>query len=58
MRGNVVLDDKPGTYQRNLAELPPPLAPLVERAQWVVWRWDGAGKSCISWRPSRSARPA
>ena len=23
MKGDVVLDDKPGTYQRNLAELPP-----------------------------------
>ena len=25
--------------QRNLAEPPLPLAPLVERRQWVVWRW-------------------
>ena len=39
MKGDVMLDDKPGTYQRNLAELPPALLPLVEREQWVGWRW-------------------
>jgi AAA domain len=32
-------DTKPTTYQRNLAKLPPPLAPLIERPQWCVWRW-------------------
>jgi hypothetical protein len=30
---------KPTTYQRNLAKLPPALAPLIERPQWCVWRW-------------------
>jgi len=30
---------KPTTYQRNLAKLPPALAPLIERSQWCVWRW-------------------
>ena len=34
MRGNV----------HHLAELPPPLAPLVERTQWVLWRRDDAGE--------------
>src|SRR5262245_48676653 len=32
-------DVKPTTYQRNLAKLPPALAPLIERKQWAVWRW-------------------
>src|SRR5262245_34537275 len=32
-------DVKPTTYQRNLAKLPPALAPLIERPQWCVWRW-------------------
>src|SRR5262245_62694073 len=30
---------KPNTHQRNLAKLPPALAPLIERTQWCVWRW-------------------
>jgi hypothetical protein len=30
---------KPTTFQRNLAKLPPALAPLIERPQWCVWRW-------------------
>src|SRR5262249_11108320 len=30
---------KPNTFQRNLAKLPPALAPLIERPQWCVWRW-------------------
>ena len=34
MRGNV----------HHLAELPPPLAPLVERTQWVLWRRDDTGE--------------
>jgi hypothetical protein len=32
-------DVKPTTWQRNLAKLPPALAPLIERKQWCVWRW-------------------
>src|SRR5262245_48938934 len=32
-------DVKPTTYQRNLAKLPPALAPLIERPQWCIWRW-------------------
>jgi AAA domain len=32
-------DIKPTTSQRNLAKLPPALAPLIERPQWCVWRW-------------------
>src|SRR5262249_50997019 len=32
-------DVKPITFQRNLAKLPPALAPLIERPQWCVWRW-------------------
>ena len=31
--------DKPTTHQGDLAKLPRALAPLVERPQWVVWRW-------------------
>ena len=30
---------KPTTYQSNLAKLPRALAPLLERPQWVIWRW-------------------
>jgi hypothetical protein len=29
-------DVKPTTHQRNLAKLPPALAPLIEREQWCV----------------------
>jgi hypothetical protein len=31
--------EKPTTYQRDLAKLPPALLPLIERPQWCVWRW-------------------
>jgi AAA domain len=30
---------KPTTHQRDLANLPPALLPLIERDQWCVWRW-------------------
>jgi len=30
---------KPVTHQADLAKLPKCLAPLIERAQWAVWRW-------------------
>ena len=30
---------KPTTHQGDLTKLPRPLAPLVERPQWAVWRW-------------------
>src|SRR5262245_8135775 len=32
-------DVKPTTVQKNLAKLPPALAPLTERPQCCVWRW-------------------
>jgi hypothetical protein len=32
-------DVKPNTVQRDLAKLPPALAPLIERPQWCVWKW-------------------
>src|SRR5215472_10551174 len=32
-------DAKSNTVQRNLAKLPPALAPLIERPQWCVWHW-------------------
>ena len=35
---------KPTTFQGDLAKLPRALAPLVERPQWVVWRWTQQGK--------------
>ena len=31
--------EKPTTHQGDLAKLPRALTPLVERPQWVVWRW-------------------
>ncbi len=52
-----MLDDKPGTYQRNLAELPPALLPLVEREQWVGWRWDDRGEK-LYFLASEPQRPA
>src|SRR5262245_57749433 len=33
------MTSKPVTYQRDLAKLPPALAPLIERPQWCIWRW-------------------
>ena len=30
---------KPRTHQADLAKLPRALAPLLERPQWVIWRW-------------------
>ena len=30
---------KPITQQGDLANLPPALAPLMERPQWAIWRW-------------------
>jgi hypothetical protein len=32
-------DVKLTTHQRDLANLPPALLPLIERPQWCVWRW-------------------
>src|SRR5262245_7241253 len=52
---------KPNTYQRNLAKLPPALAPLIERPQWAVWRWtqkpDGSWQKppFIALQPERHA---
>ena len=31
--------NKPTTHQGDLTKLPKALAPLIERPQWVVWRW-------------------
>ena len=31
--------NKPSTYQADLTKLPRALRPLIERPQWVVWRW-------------------
>jgi hypothetical protein len=31
--------DKPTTHQGDLAKLPRALTPLIERPQWVNWRW-------------------
>jgi hypothetical protein len=30
---------RPTTHQKDLTKLPRPLAPLLERPQWAVWRW-------------------
>ena len=30
---------RPTTHQADLAKLPRPLAPLIERPQWCMWRW-------------------
>jgi hypothetical protein len=32
-------NNKPTTYQKDLAKLPRALAPLLERPQWCNWRW-------------------
>jgi hypothetical protein len=32
-------NNRPVTYQRDLAKLPQALAPLIERPRWAVWRW-------------------
>ena len=37
------IDTKPTTHNGNLAKLPRALAPLLERHQWVVWRWTLVG---------------
>jgi putative DNA primase/helicase len=34
---------KPTTHQADLAKLPRALAPLIERPQWVVWKWTQQG---------------
>ena len=34
---------KPITRQANIAKLPRALAPLIERPQWVVWKWTQQG---------------
>jgi hypothetical protein len=32
--------EKPNTYHKNLAHLPPALQPLTEQPRWLVWRWE------------------
>ena len=32
--------DKPNTYHKNLAHLPPALQPLTAQPRWLVWRWE------------------
>jgi hypothetical protein len=34
---------RPKTHNGNLADLPPPLRPLIERDQWAIWRWTVQG---------------
>ncbi len=34
------MTDKPKTYNGDLANLPPALAPLCQIDHWVVWRWE------------------
>jgi hypothetical protein len=52
---------KPTTHQANLAKLPRALAPLIEREQWCVWRWnqkpDGSWQKppYIATQPNRHA---
>src|SRR5262249_9760081 len=54
-------NEKPSTFQRNLAKLPPALLPLIERKQWCVWRWtqkpDGSWQKppFIALQPDRHA---
>ena len=51
----------PNTIQGNLAKLPSALDPLIERAQWCVWRWtqrdNGAWQKppFIATQPNRHA---
>jgi hypothetical protein len=52
---------KPLTHQGDLAKLPRALAPLIERAQWCVWRWtqkpDGSWQKppYVAMQPNRHA---
>jgi hypothetical protein len=32
--------DKPNTYYKNLAHLPPALQPLTMEPRWLIWRWE------------------
>jgi hypothetical protein len=34
------MNNKPNTYHKDLAHLPPALQPLTGHARWVVWRWE------------------
>jgi hypothetical protein len=60
------MNEKPRTYNGDLANLPTALAPLTEQPRWVIWPWEwratktGAGKWTKPPRmprdPSRNAR--
>jgi hypothetical protein len=50
-------DVKPTTFQRDLANLPPALAPLIERPQWAVWRWTRLPNGKWQKPPFMAAQP-
>jgi hypothetical protein len=49
--------DKPTTYQSDLAKLPRALTPLVERPQWVVWRWTQQSNGRCQKPPYQALNP-
>ena len=51
-------ENKPTTHQGDLAKLPRALAPLVERPQWVVWRWTQQGNGRWQKPPYQALRSA
>jgi AAA domain len=48
---------KPTTVQRDLANLPPALLPLIERPQWCVWRWTQLPNGKWQKPPFMAAQP-
>jgi hypothetical protein len=49
--------DKPTTYQKDLAKLPRPLAPLIERPQWAIWRWTPLPNGKLQKPPFMATQP-
>ena len=50
-------DNRPVTHQGDLTKLPRALAPLVERAQWCIWRWTQQPNGRWQKPPFMATRP-
>ena len=48
---------KPVTHQADLAKLPRALLPLIERPQWVIWRWTPKPGGGFQKPPFMATRP-
>jgi primase-polymerase (primpol)-like protein len=48
---------KPITQQGDLAKLPRALAPLIERPQWCIWRWELTEKGRWQKPPLKASDP-